>query len=288
MKGIQNMTANAYAKINIFLDILGKLDNGYHSLFMVMQSVSLRDKITVIKRDDDKILIECDTPGVPCNEKNTAYKAAKYFFEEAKIKGGVTISIEKNIPHEAGLAGGSADAAAVLKILNEIYETNFSDEKLCQIGLKVGSDVPFCIVGGTCLCQNTGGVISKLPPLKECFVVLAKPEKGVSTPQAYADADSAYIYHPDCLRMLDCCEKGDFEGICKYAGNVFEQVVEVPERVEIKKIMGENNCSLCQMSGSGPTVFGLFEKEEDANSAAEKIKNICKDVYVSKTIDKIF
>lgn len=278
------MTINAPAKINLFLDILGKLDNGYHSLFMVMQTVSLYDEIEVEKRDDGKIFILCDVPGVPTDEKNTAYKAAKYFFEKTGIKSGVTIKIQKNIPHEAGLAGGSTDAAGVLKLLNEVYETDLREEKLCEIGLKVGSDVPFCIVGGTCLCQNTGGVISKLKPIKKSFVVLAKPEMGVSTPKAYADADKAYIYHPDCIRMLDCCEKGDFDGICRYAGNVFEQVVEVPERVEIKRIMNENNCSLCQMSGSGPTIFGLFENKEDAEKAKEEIKKVCSRVYLCETV----
>lgn len=273
------------AKINIFLDILGKLDNGYHSLFMVMQTVGLYDEISAEKRNDGKIVIHCDTEGVPCDNRNTAYKAAEYFFEETGIKSGVTIEIVKNIPHEAGLAGGSTDAAGVLKLLNALYETSLSETKLCEIGLRVGSDVPFCIVGGTCLCQNTGGVISRLKDLKKCFVVLAKPETGVSTPEAYKAADKAYIYHPDCLKMLDCCEKGDFKGICKNAGNVFEQVVEVPERVEIKKIMSDNNCSLCQMSGSGPTVFGLFENKEDAEKSAEIIKKICPKTFICETVN---
>ncbi len=275
----------AYAKINLFLDILGKLENGYHSLFMVMQSIGLCDIVTV--EDAPKgIRITASDPAIPLDEKNTAYKAAKYFFEDTGIKGGAKIHIEKNIPHEAGLAGGSADAAAVLCALNEIYSAGLSAPELCRTGLKVGSDVPFCVVGGTCLAQNTGGILSPLVPLRNCFVVLAKPQKGVSTKWAYEEADSVYLYHPDKIRMLDCCEKGDMDGICRYAGNVFEQVVEVPERVEIKRIMREYGCKLCQMSGSGPTVFGLFENEGDARAAIEKISLICPEVYLTGVSDR--
>lgn len=273
----------AYAKINIFLDILGKLENGYHSLFMVMQSVDLYDTVTLTPTDKG-ISLTCSEQGIPCDERNTACKAAKVFFEKTGIEKGVKIHIDKSIPHEAGLAGGSADAAAVFKGLDALFETNLPTYELCEMGLMVGSDVPFCIVGGTCLAQNTGGVLSPLKPLKNCFIVLAKPDRGVSTAKAYADADSTYIYHPDCMKMLDACEKGDFTAICKQAGNVFEQVVEVPERVEIKRIMRENNCSLAQMSGSGPTVFGIFENEDDAVKSAEKIKKICSKVFVTKPV----
>ena len=149
------------------------------------------------------------------------------------------------------------------------------------MGLKVGSDVPFCVVGGTCLAQNTGGILSPLVELKGCTVVLAKPDRGVSTRWAYEEADSVRLYHPDRIRILDFCEKGDIDGICKYAGNVFEQIVEVPERVEIKRIMRENGCKLCQMSGSGPSVFGIFENEEDAKKAAQAVEKICSEVYVT-------
>ena len=146
-------------------------------------------------------------------------------------------------------------------------------------------DVPFCIVGGTQLSQSTGGVLSPLENLKDCFIVLAKPEAGVSTAEAYAAADSASLYRPDSMRMLDACEKGDFEGICKYAGNVFEQVIEVPERVEFKRVMRDCGASLCQMSGSGPTVFGLFENSDDAQKCAEELQKICPNVFVTKPVN---
>ncbi|MBR5113549.1 MAG: 4-(cytidine 5'-diphospho)-2-C-methyl-D-erythritol kinase [Clostridia bacterium] len=277
------ITVSAPAKINIFLDILRKLDNGYHSLFMVMQTVGLCDTVTLEKAESG-IALTCSDSDIPTDEKNTAYKAAKVFFEYTNIRSGIKIDIEKNIPHEAGLAGGSADAAAVLRGMNELFETNLSSGELCSLGLKVGSDVPFCTVGGTCIVQNTGGIISQVKPLKKCFVLLVKPERGVSTAKAYADADEVYLYHPDSVKIMDCCEKGDFEGICKYAGNVFEQVVEVPERVEIKRIMRLHNVSLAQMSGSGPTVFGLFENKEDAEAAAADLGEKYGKVFITETV----
>ncbi len=280
------ITAYAPAKINLFLDIIGKLDNGYHSLFMVMQSVSLEDIVTVEETTETGIFLTCSDERLPGDERNIAYKAAKKFFDSIKKEPNVKIHIEKKIPFEAGLAGGSADAAAVIVALNEICQAGLSKRELCEIGLSVGSDVPFCIVGGTQLSQNTGGVLSKLKPLKDCFIVLAKPEKGVSTAEAYAAADSTYLYRPDSMRMLDACEKGDFDGICSYAGNVFEQVIEVAERVEIKEKMRNCGARLYQMSGSGPTVFGIFDDEESAEKCAEKLKEICPDIYVTKPVDR--
>lgn len=275
------LTVNAPAKINLFLDIIGRLDNGYHSLFMIMQSVGLSDKVTVARSEKSGIFLTCSDERLPSDESNIAYKAAAAFFKKTGISPNVEIGIEKRIPFAAGLAGGSADAAAVIVGLNELYKTDLSQAELCKIGLSIGSDVPFCIVGGTCLSQNTGGVLSQLEPLKDCFIVLAKPEAGVSTAEAYAAADSTYLYRPDSMRMLDACEKGDFEGICKYAGNVFEQVIEVADRVEFKRIMRENGCSLCQMSGSGPTVFALFENRENAEKCAEELKKICPNVFLT-------
>lgn len=278
------ITVNAPAKINLFLDIIGRLDNGYHSLFMVMQSVGLCDEVALEICDEKGIFLTCSDSRLPTDEKNIAYKAAKKFCDYAGLEPAVKIHIEKKIPFAAGLAGGSADAAAVIVGLNALLETGFTQRQLCKIGLAVGSDVPFCIVGGTQLSQSTGGVLSPLEELKDCFIVLAKPEAGVSTAEAYAAADSAQLYRPDSMRMLDACEKGDFEGICKYAGNVFEQVIEVPERVEFKRIMRECGASLCQMSGSGPTVFALFNEAADAENCAEKLKKICPNVFITKPV----
>lgn len=279
------ITVNAPAKINLFLDIIGKLDNGYHSLFMVMQSVDLADTVTVETYEEKGISLTCSDGRLPTDQKNIAYKAAEKFCGYAGIEPSFRIHIEKKIPFAAGLAGGSADAAAVIVGLNSMLNTGFTQRQLCEIGLSVGSDVPFCIAGGTQLSQSTGGVLSPLKELEDCFIVLAKPEAGVSTAEAYAAADNTHLYRPDSMRMLDACEKGDFEGICKYAGNVFEQVIEVPERVEFKKIMRECGASLCQMSGSGPTVFGIFKNIEDAEKCTGKLKEICNNVYIAKPVN---
>jgi 4-diphosphocytidyl-2-C-methyl-D-erythritol kinase len=251
---------------------------------MVMQSIGLCDEITLEKNGLGEIFLTCSESRLPADKRNIAYKAAVAFFEATNIETDVTIGLKKRIPFEAGLAGGSADAAAVIVGLNELYCTGLSEFELCEIGLRVGSDVPFCIAGGTCLSQNTGGVLSRLKPLADCYIVLAKPEAGVSTAEAYAAADNARIYRPDSMRMLDACEKGDFEGICKYAGNVFEQVIEVADRVEFKRIMRKHGCSLCQRSGSGPTVFALFDSEEDANNCANELKELCPNVFVTAPV----
>lgn len=275
----------ANAKINLFLDILGKLPNGYHSLFMVMQSVSLADIVSVKKNDSGKIKLTCSEKALPTDRKNIAFKAAEAFFEYASIENqGVDIHIEKHIPFEAGLAGGSADGAGVIVALNKLFNTNFTQAELHRIGLEIGSDVPFCISGGTMLSQNTGGVLSELVPLKDCWVVLAKPASGVSTAKAYSDFDSAgYIYRPDNMNMLAAVAEGNFDKTCKFACNVFEQTIEVPERVEIKQYMHDFDCSLTQMSGSGPTVFGLFLDKNKAEECYEKLKksNICKSVHLA-------
>ncbi len=278
------ITVNAPAKINLFLDILGKIEGGYHSLFMVMQSIGLSDEITVDKCKEKGIFLTCSDKRLPEDRSNIAYKAAEAFCSYIDAEPSVVINIEKKIPFAAGLAGGSADAAAVIVALNKLYNSNLSEAELCEIGLKVGSDVPFCITGGTCLSQNRGEILSKLKPLKNCFIVLAKPERGVSTAAAYAAADNSYIYHPDCILMLDACSKADFDEMCKHAGNVFEQVIEVPERIEIKNIMRKHGASLCQMSGSGPTVFGLFDSENAAAECAERIKTICPNVFITKPV----
>lgn len=275
------------AKINLFLDILARLPSGYHSLFMVMQSVSLADNLMLRENGCGKIRLTCSEPELPTDEKNIAYRAAQAFLQVAGLEGrGVDIHIEKNIPFEAGLAGGSADGAGVIVGLNELFSTNFSSRELCDIGLKIGSDVPFCIMGGTMLSQHTGGILSPLPNLRECYVVLAKPSSGVSTARAYGDFDSAqFIYHPNKVGMLDAAANADFDGICRHAGNVFEQTIEVPERVRIKSVMRRHNASLAQMSGSGPTVFGLFENEADAIKCRDELKNsgLVKSVHLCKT-----
>lgn len=280
------MKIKAYAKINLMLDILGTLPNGYHNLWMIMQSVSLHDTVTVEKTDSGRITLTCSVDGIPLDEKNIAHKAAVAFFEYTGIENsGIHIHIEKEIPSEAGLAGGSADGAAVIKALNEIFSAKLNDRQMCRIGKKIGADVPFCIMGGTCLAQNIGEVLSPLEDIPDCYFVLAKPKMGVSTKEAFESVDNAgYIKRPKRDEMLIAATMGDFDKMCKLSANVFEQVIEVAQRVEIKKIMRECGSKLSLMSGSGPTVYGVFEEEKDAEKCAEKLKGFIKDVFVAKPV----
>ena len=281
------MKVKAAAKINLMLDILKRLDNGYHSLFMIMQSVDLFDIITVDKNNKNEIIIECDKDGVPCNEKNIAYKCAMKFFEFCNIDDtGITIKIEKNIPMAAGIAGGSADGAAVIYCLNKIYNTNLSQKEFCEIGNKVGADIPFSLTGGTAVTLGTGNVIAPVKDLPECYIVLCKPEQDVSTPEAYAEFDALNrVRHLDRVSMIDAVSNADYEKICSLCGNVFEQAVEVPKRPHIKGVMRKNGADACCMSGSGPTVFGLFSDEEKANECYDKLKAKYNQVYICKPVN---
>lgn len=277
---------DAAAKINLMLDILARLDNGYHSLFMLMQSVDLYDTVTVETDDSRKISITSNEEGIPCDKRNIAYKAAQAFFNATGVKNtGITIHLEKRIPFEAGMAGGSADGAAVIAALNDIYETELSRQELCTIGLKVGADVPFCLTGGTCLAQNVGEILSPLPPLADCYIVLAKPDRGVSTKQAFAAFDTAQnVRHLDTCGMLYAASQGDLYEICKRTKNVFEQLIEVPERVPVKSTLNRHGALAACMSGSGPTVYGIFDDESKAQSAASALKSIVKNIYITKPV----
>lgn len=277
------VTYNAAAKINLMLDILARLDNGYHSLFMLMQSVDLYDTVSVEETDDGKISITCDVDGVPCDRKNIAWKAADAFFKSTGLKNkGIKIDIQKHIPFAAGMAGGSADGAAVIAALNDIYETNLSTGELCKIGVKVGADVPFCLTGGTCLAQNIGEILSPLPALDDCWIVLAKPDRGVSTKEAYDAFDTATnVRHLDTCGMLYAASQGDLYGICKRTKNVFEQLIEVPERVPIKSVLNRYGALSACMSGSGPTVYGIFDDESKAVAAAESLQSVVKNIFVT-------
>ncbi|MPN23742.1 4-diphosphocytidyl-2-C-methyl-D-erythritol kinase [bioreactor metagenome] len=216
-----------------------------------------------------------------------AYKAAESFFAFTGVQNrGTAIHIEKHIPFSAGLAGGSADAAATVAALDRLYGTLLSDNEKCRIGAKVGADVPFCLVGGTCLAQDIGQVLSPLMPLKNCFFVLVKPKQSVSTKAAYqAFDDESRVRHLDRCSMLHYAAKGDFEKICQYAGNVFEQFIEVHERVEIKRMMRAHNAKCALMSGSGPTIYGVFENESDAENCMRECKKIVDDIFICKPVN---
>lgn len=287
------MTVRAAAKLNLMLDMIKKLDNGYHSLFMVMQSVDLYDTVDVQRNNIGKIVIESDSADMPKDSTNIAYKCAEKFFDAMEIsQRGITIRIGKNIPMAAGIAGGSADGAAVLYCLNKIYGTSLSGTELCEIGARVGADIPFSLTGGTAVVLNTGDVIAPVKPLGDCTIIVVKPEQDVSTKEAYSMLDSVQrLRHLDRAGMLEAVSKGDYEKICSKCGNVFEQAVEVPERPYIKSIMRKSGADACLMSGSGPTVFGLFSDSQKAdlcfNEMKKNYRNVFKCAPVSKGIIEI-
>ncbi len=279
------MKLKAAAKINLMLDILGKTHDGYHSLFMIMQSVGIFDVVTVdITGNTGEISLTCSEPSLPCNEKNIAYKAASRFFEATNTPNpGIHIDIEKHIPFEAGLAGGSADAAAVLVGLNTLLDADIDVEELCSIGVKIGADVPFCIKGGTMLAMDIGGVLAPLPPVRDNYYILVKPEQGVSTKEAYDAFDSAVgIRRPDTNGMLRALVTGDEETMYNKIANVFEQFVEVPERADIKGIMRKHGALAHCMSGSGPTVYGIFDDEHHALACMDELKPKYRHIYLCR------
>lgn len=281
------VTVSAPAKINLMLDILGKREDGYHELWMIMQSIDIADEITVATAKGSSIKITCSVSELPTDEHNIAHKAALAFFAGANLPvHGIEIHIEKKIPFAAGLAGGSADGAAVLLALNYLFGAGLSMEELCSIGLSVGADVPFCLMGGTRIAQETGGKLTQLPPMPDCTIVLGKPEQGVSTALAYIQYDH-YPHecrHPDQNGMVKCIEEGDLDGMGRLVNNVFEQFIDVPDRVSIKTVMRRNQALGVCMSGSGPTVFGLFRDTTDAEKCAQELGGLLPDVFVCRPL----
>lgn len=278
----------AYAKINLMLDIVAQRTDGYHDLFMIMQSIGLYDTITVTETKSKKITISCNIDSIPLDEKNIAHKAATAFFKAAKIKNkGINIDIVKRIPHAAGLAGGSADGAGVLVALNQLTGANLTDDELCAIGVKIGADVPFCIKGGTLLAQGIGDVLNKVKPLRKCYILIAKPDIGVNTAFAYSQFDKCgKIHTPDKFGMLCAMQGRDLNDIAIRMENVFEQFIDVPNKVEMKCIMRDCGALGVCMSGSGPTVFGIFDNKEKAQKAADLLVDYAKDIAVTTPVSR--
>lgn len=278
----------AYAKINLMLDIIYRRTDGYHDLFMIMQSIGIYDTVTVTETKSKKITITCNIDDIPLDEHNIAYKAAAAFFDSTKIKNkGINIDIVKRIPHAAGMAGGSADGAGVLVALNALTGAGLSDDELCTIGVKIGADVPFCIKGGTLLAQGIGDVLNKVKPLKKCYIVIAKPDCSVNTASAYKQFDECGKVHtPDKLGMLYAMQGRDLKEICSKMENVFEQFIAVENKVEIKDVMRANAALGVCMSGSGPTVFGIFDNKDSAEKCALELNPLAKDIAVTTPVSK--
>ena len=281
---IMTVTETAFAKINLLLDITGVMENGYHSVNTVMQSVSLCDTVTLSTRTDNELILSCNIEGVPTDSSNLAIRAALAFREKTEIEVGADIHIKKNIPVAGGLAGGSADAAATLKALNKICGEPLSTEQLCAIGGRLGADIPFCIMGGTAFADGKGDVLHYFPKMPDCFIVIASGGEGVSTPMAYGMLDSIYgdfteesEYAPVYLDALTCAaEAANLDGIVKSMFNIFESpILSIrPVAAEIKRSMLSSGAIGAMMSGSGPSIFGIFKDEATARLACDSIRAI--------------
>lgn len=280
-------TVKAPAKINFALDVLSKRPDGYHEVSMIMQTIALFDKITVSSRDSG-IELTADSDAIPIDETNIAYKAAAYLRSKYHIDKGVSIHIEKKIPVAAGLAGGSTDAAAVLKLLNKLWEIGLSEEELKEAGGKLGADVPFCIQGGTCLAEGLGEVLTPLANTPDCWLLLIKPPVGVSTKEVYQSLKLEDVKErPDIQAMLQAIARDDVKGICSSMGNALEAVTIKlhPVISELKQKLLDYGATGSLMSGSGPTVFGVFENQADAEKAYEDMKNWVDEVFLVKTFN---
>lgn len=277
----------APAKINFALDVLSKRPDGYHDVAMIMQTVALYDTITV-KSGFDGIRLTTDSSSIPTDESNIAYKAAHYLSTKYNVKRGAHIHIEKRIPVAAGLAGGSTDAAAVLKLLNRAWDLRLSKSELMDAGKKLGADVPFCIQGGTCLAEGLGEKLTVIKSIPDCHILLAKPNVGVSTKEVYQGLKLSEISErPDMKAMLKAIDKQDLREICANLSNVLETVTTKmhPIIIELKQKLMEYGAIGSLMSGSGPTVFGIFEDMASAYGAYDNIKTLVNEIFVVKTFD---
>lgn len=276
----------APAKINLTLDVLYKRPDNYHEVEMIMTTVDLADRIGLESREDGQIKIALKDNFVPDDHRNFAYQAAALIKSTYGIKEGVTISIEKEIPIAAGLAGGSSDAAATLRGLNELWDLKLSLDELAALGAKIGSDVSFCIYGGTALATGRGEIIEELPAPPTCWVVLAKPKIGVSTADVYGGLKIEGLQHPNTKQMIQAIETSDYELMCTSVGNVLETVTFNlhPEVVTIKEQMQRFGADATLMSGSGPTVFGLVENEARVSRIYNGLRGFCEEVYVVRML----
>ena len=275
----------AYAKINLGLDVVDRLENGYHLVKMIMQMVGIYDILT-LEKISSGIIVTTDNGELPTDENNLIYKSAKLMMDKYQISEGVKIHLEKNIPIAAGMAGGSTDAAATFIGMNELFECGASEEDLRELGVKVGADVPYCIMGGTALAEGIGEKLSKLPSPPPCILLVAKPDINVSTKYVYEHLDAEGVsHHPDIDGMIQAIQDQDLQGIVNRLENVLENVTvkKYPVIQEIKDIMINMGAEGSLMSGSGPTVFGIFTEEEKARAALKVLeeKALAKQLFVT-------
>ncbi len=274
-------TVNAYAKINLYLDVISRGEDSFHAIESVMQTVSLSDSVFVDAQISDvtEISLSCSLRYVPCDSRNLAWRAAAAFLDKCNLRAKVVIDIKKNIPVSAGMAGGSSDAAAVLRELNSIFGQPLSRQELLGLGASLGSDIPFCIVGGTVICRGRGEILSPCSDMPHCYIVTAKGGRGISTPAAYARLDELYDNfksgerHASLPTLTRTLDSGDLSLLENSLYNVFEDAIlpDHKEASEIKRILSENG-GVSMMSGSGPSVFGLFHTRKKAFDASKLLR----------------
>lgn len=282
---MKELRLKAYGKINLGLDVVKKREDGYHEVKMIMQTIKVYDKLLFKILEEDKIVIKTNLDFLPTNENNLIYRAIKLIKDEYNIHKGIEVDLYKCIPVSAGMAGGSTDCAAALVGMNKLFNLGISKSRLMEYGITLGADVPYCILRGTALSEGIGEVLTPLPPIPNCYIVIAKPHINVSTKFVYENLVlDENIIHPDIDGMIEAIENKDLIGITNRMANVLETVTtkKYPVIENIKRLMKDNNAVNSLMSGSGPTVFGIFTDEEEAKNCANVIesKGLAKQIYV--------
>lgn len=285
---VRQVAVCAPAKINLTLDITGRREDGYHFMRMVMQSVSLCDQITLARAEKPGIQLLCDVPGLPLDGRNLAWRAAERFLDAIGRPGdGLVIGLHKRIPMQAGLAGGSADAAGVLRGLDALYETRFSQARLCDLALPLGADVPFCLVGGAVLAEGIGELFTPLPSLQGCYIVIAKPAEGVSTAEAFARFDrEGSCRVPDTDEMAAAVAAGNLPEVGLRLCNVLEEVSLLPQVAQLRNLFAECGALGSVMTGSGSAVFGLFAEKRAARRCYLRLRGAAQAVFLTQPIDR--
>lgn len=282
---MNDISVKALAKINLGLDVLRRREDGYHEVCMVMQTIHLYDRLDIVKNQSGQITMETNLAFLPTNENNLVYKAAKLLCDEFGIKDGIHVNLQKRIPVAAGMAGGSTDAAAVLYGVNKIFDLGLTTQQLMERGVKIGADVPYCIMRGTALAEGIGEKLTQLPPMVKCPILIAKPAINVSTKFVYENLKLDTVTHPDMKQLVEDIKEKDLHNIAAHMGNVLESVTipAYPIIADIKEHMMNHGAVGAMMSGSGPTVFGLFEDEKTAETAYEAIRKteFAKQVYLT-------
>lgn len=280
------LMVKAPAKINLALDVLHKRPDGFHEVEMIMTTIDLADRIELMERKDGEIRILSQNRFVPDDQRNLAYQAAKLLKDEFNVRTGVSIGIDKVIPVAAGLAGGSSDAAATLRGLNELWNLGLSLDELAVLGARIGSDVSFCVYGGTALATGRGERIQELPAPPNCWVILAKPTIGVSTADVYRNLRLDGVKHPNIQAMVNAIKQQSYDDVCANMGNVLESVTLPmhPEVQQIKEQMIRFGADAVLMSGSGPTVFGLVQYESRLQRVYNGLRGFCDQVFAVRLV----